>query len=69
MTAMSLSYSALISPTQSFGINSKISYQHLVEIGAGSEKGSGTSIDFGFDLGLFTQRMVIAKSYFRFKSI
>ncbi len=51
MTAMSLSYSALISPTQSFGINSKISYQHLVEIGAGSEKGSGTSIDFGFDLG------------------
>ena len=51
MTAMSFSYSALISPSQSFGINSKISYQHLVEIGAGSEKGSGTSIDFGFDLG------------------
>ena len=51
MTAFSLSYSALISRTQSFGINTKISYQHLVEIGAGSEKGKGTSIDFGFDLG------------------
>jgi len=51
MTAFSLSYSALISRTQSFGINSKISYQHLVEIGAGAEKGKGTSIDFGFDLG------------------
>ena len=51
MTAFSLSYSALISRTQSFGINTKISYQHLVEIGAGAEKGKGTSIDFGFDLG------------------
>ena len=51
MTAFSLSYSALISKTQSFGINTKISYQHLVEIGAGAEKGKGTSIDFGFDLG------------------
>lgn len=51
MTAFSLSYSALISRTQSFGINTKVSYQHLVEIGAGSEKGKGTSIDFGFDLG------------------
>ena len=51
MTAFSLSYSALISRTQSCGINTKVSYQHLVEIGAGSEKGKGTSIDFGFDLG------------------
>ena len=51
MTAVSLSYSALISRTQSFGINTKVSYQHLVEIGAGSEKGKGTSTDFGFDLG------------------
>jgi len=51
MTAMALSYSALISPTKSFGINAKISYQHLVEIGAGSEKGKGTSTDFGFDAG------------------
>ena len=29
----------------------KVSYQHLVEIGAGSEKGKGTSTDFGFDIG------------------
>ena len=36
MTAFSLSYGALISDKKSFGINAKISYQHLVEIGAGS---------------------------------
>jgi len=51
MTAFSLSYGALISSNKSFGINTKISYQHLVEIGAGSERGKGTSVDFGFDLG------------------
>ena len=45
MTAFSMSYGALISG--SFGINAKISYQHLVEIGTVSEKGKGTS-----DLGL-----------------
>ena len=59
MTAFSLSYGALISEKKSFGINSKISYQHLVEIGAGSEKGKGTSLDFGFDFGYF--RCLIAK--------
>ncbi|GIS53950.1 hypothetical protein Ct9H90mP29_09920 [bacterium] len=52
MTAFSLSYSALISKNQSFGINAKVSYPHLVEIGAGSEKGKGTSTGFGFDLGI-----------------
>ena len=51
MSAFALSYSALISPTKSFGLNAKVSYQHLVEIGAGSEKGKGTSTDFGFDVG------------------
>ena len=51
MSAFALSYSALISPTQSFGLNAKVSYQHLVEMGAGSEKGKGTSTDFGFDVG------------------
>ncbi len=51
MTAFSLSYGGLISKNKSFGINAKISYQHLVEIGAGSEKGKGTSTDFGFDIG------------------
>ena len=51
MTAAALSYSSKLSPTSSFGMNAKISYQHLVEIATGSEKGKGTSIDFGFDFG------------------
>ena len=51
MSAFSMSYSALISKNQSFGLSAKVSYQHLVEIGAGSEKGKGVSTDFGFDLG------------------
>jgi len=51
MTAAALSYSTQLSPTSSFGMNAKISYQHLVEIATGSEKGKGTSTDFGFDLG------------------
>jgi hypothetical protein len=58
MTAFALSYSALISPTQSFGINTKVSYQHLVEIGAGSEKGKGTSTDFGFDIGYLHKKWI-----------
>ena len=61
MTAFALSYSALISPTQSFGINTKISYQHLVEIGAGSEKGKGTSVDFGFDIGYLHKEWILPK--------
>ena len=59
MTAFALSYSALISPTQSFGINTKVSYQHLVEIGAGSEKGKGTSTDFGFDVGYLHKEWIL----------
>ena len=59
MTAFTLSYSALISKTQSFGINAKVSYQHLVEIGAGSEKGKGTSTDFGFDLGYMHKEWIL----------
>ena len=59
MTAFALSYSALISPTQSFGINTKVSYQHLVEIGAGSEKGKGTSTDFGFDIGYLHKEWIL----------
>ena len=61
MTAFALSYSALISPNQSFGINTKVSYQHLVEIGAGSEKGKGTSTDFGFDLGYMHKEWLLPK--------
>ena len=51
MTAFAVSYSALISKNQSFGINAKVSRQHLVDQGAGSEKGKGYSTDFGFDIG------------------
>mgnify|MGYP003962583099 FL=1 len=51
MMAAALSYSSKLSGTSAFGMNAKISYQHLVEIATGAEKGKGTSIDFGFDLG------------------
>lgn len=51
MMALSLSYSSLLTPKTSFGINAKVSYQHLTEFGAGGEKGKGTSTDFGFDIG------------------
>ena len=51
MTAAAISYSTKLSSSSSFGMNAKLSYQHLVELGTGSEKGSGTSTDFGFDLG------------------
>ena len=51
MTAATVSYSSLLSQNSSIGINAKIFYQHLVEIGAGAEQGKGVSVDFGFDLG------------------
>ena len=66
MTAFSLSYGALISEKKSFGINAKISYQHLVEIGAGSEKGKGTSLDFGFDFGYLHKDWLIDDLTFGF---
>ena len=59
MSSFAMSYSALISAQQSFGINVKISYQHLVEIGAGSEKGKGTSTDFGFDIGYMHKQWLL----------
>ena len=51
MMAGAISYSQKLSESSSFGLNAKLSYQHLVELGTGSEKGKGTSTDFGFDLG------------------
>ncbi len=51
MMALSLSYSSMLTPKSSLGINAKVSYQHLTEFGAGGEKGKGTSTDFGFDIG------------------
>ncbi len=51
MVAGTVSYSALLSRTSSLGLNAKVSYQHLVEMGTAAEKGKGTSTDFGFDIG------------------
>lgn len=51
MFAIAGSYSALLSQNSSIGINAKISYQHLTDVGAGGEIGKGTSTDFGFDIG------------------
>ena len=51
MMAAAISYSSKLSSSSSFGLNAKISYQHLVELGTGAEKGKGTSTDFGFDIG------------------
>lgn len=58
MLATSLSYSSQISQNSSFGLNVKLSYQHLVELGAGAEKGKGTSFDFGFDLGYMNRKFL-----------
>lgn len=51
MFAFNLSYSTKINENSAFGINAKVSYQHLADQGAGAEKGKGSSTDFGFDLG------------------
>lgn len=58
MMALSLSYSSLLSPRSSLGINAKVSYQHLTEFGAGGEKGRGTSTDFGFDIGYLKKEFI-----------
>lgn len=51
MFAFNLSYSTKINENSAFGINAKVSYQHLTDQGAGAEEGKGSSTDFGFDLG------------------
>ncbi len=61
MMATTVSYSSLLSQYSSFGINAKISYQHLVDLGAGAEKGKGTSLDFGFDLGYLRKEFLTPK--------
>ncbi|NIA18632.1 MAG: PorV/PorQ family protein [Simkaniaceae bacterium] len=58
MTAITGSYSTLLSPKSSIGLNAKVSYQHLAQIGAGAEKGKGTSIDFGFDIGYLNKAFI-----------
>jgi hypothetical protein len=59
MMAATISYSALLSPSSSIGLNAKVSYQHLVELGAGAERGKGTSTDFGFDIGYLKKGFLI----------
>jgi hypothetical protein len=61
MMATTVSFSSLLSQYSSFGINAKISYQHLVDLGAGAEKGKGTSLDFGFDLGYLRKEFLTPK--------
>ena len=58
MMAAALSYSTQLSPSSSFGMSAKLSYQHLVELGTGSEKGKGTSTDFGFDFRIYEEGLV-----------
>ncbi|MFQ6611995.1 MAG: PorV/PorQ family protein [Fidelibacterota bacterium] len=59
MMAVALSYSTRLSSNSSFGLNAKVSYQHLVELGTGSEKGKGTSTDFGFDVGYLQKQFLV----------
>lgn len=61
MMAFTLSYSALLSKYSSLGLNVKVSYQHLVEIGTGGEQGKGTSTDFGFDIGYLHKQFLIPR--------
>ncbi len=58
MMAITGSYSTLLSHKSSIGLNAKVSYQHLAEQGAGAEKGKGTSIDFGFDIGYLNKEFL-----------
>jgi len=59
MFAFNLSYSAKISEKSSFGINAKISNQHLAKEGAGGEIGKGSSTDFGFDIGYMKKEFIL----------
>ena len=59
MFAFNLSYSTKINENSAFGINAKVSYQHLTDQGAGAEEGKGTSTDFGFDIGYMKKRFLL----------
>jgi len=59
MFAFNLSYSAKINDKSSFGINAKISNQHLADVGTGSEGGEGSSTDFGFDIGFMKKEFIL----------
>jgi hypothetical protein len=61
MFAFNLSYSTKFSNRSSFGVNAKVSYQHLTDQGAGGEKGKGSSTDFGFDLGYMKKEFILPR--------
>jgi len=61
MFAFNLSYSTKINEYSAFGINAKVSYQHLTDQGAGAEEGKGSSTDFGFDLGYMKKEFIFPK--------
>lgn len=50
--AFSLSYGTPLTSSLSGGISAKVIYSHLSTLGAGKEKGSGTSTGLALDLGL-----------------
>ncbi len=60
MLAFNLSYSTKINDKSAFGLNAKVSYQHLTDQGAGAEKGKGSSTDFGFDVGYMKKEFLLS---------
>ena len=50
--AFSLSYATAFTDYLRYGMNFKIIYSHLANVGAGREKGKGTATDFAVDAGL-----------------
>lgn len=50
--ALTLSYGTALSPSLSGGLSARVIYSHLSSIGAGKEKGSGTSTGLALDVGL-----------------
>ncbi len=58
MFAFNLSYSTKINEKSAFGLNAKVSYQHLTDQGAGAEEGKGSSTDFGFDVGYMKKEFI-----------
>ncbi|MFH1008627.1 MAG: PorV/PorQ family protein [Candidatus Latescibacterota bacterium] len=53
--ASSIAYGAHISRNLALGITGKIIYSHLADLGAGQEKGAGTGLGFGADVGVLYQ--------------
>ena len=60
MFAFNLSYSTKINEKSAFGLNAKVSYQHLTDQGAGAEEGKGSSTDFGFDVGYMKKEFIFS---------